>query len=124
MASRRTKSVEPKWMLVFVFFVAGGFMGGLLTYLYSNSTANLPAIKYHFPAGTYQYTNPTLISETAAGDVNTVDQSLELKIRGLISDAEKNGTISDAGRYYRDLEPGKYLAINSTMEFSAGYLLK
>ena len=37
MTTRHRSSIEPKWVLVFVFFVAGAFMGGLCTYLYTNT---------------------------------------------------------------------------------------
>jgi beta-lactamase class A len=123
MASKRKNSLEPKWVLVFVFFVAGAFMGGLCTYLYTN--AALPnMVKLHYPKGTFAYTNPTIVSDPAStAPLNTASQDLALKLQGVIDKSKKTG-VAQVGLYYRDLEPATWLDINSGMQFSPGTLLK
>ncbi len=125
MSTRRTNAVEPKWLLVFAFFIAGSFFGGLAIYLYANA-AHPASVKLHLPAGTYQYINPTLATEPAANYSNfsTVSKDLELKVNGLITDARNHGEVSDAAMYFRDFEPGTWLAVNANMQFSPGVLLK
>lgn len=119
----RKNNVEPKWMLVFAFFAAGGFFGGLAIYLFVGGQA-LSTTKLHLPKGTYQYINPTLATDPVGnpGNFSTVGRELDLKVNRLVDDAQKKGITSAV--YFRDLEPGTWLAINSNMQFSPGVLLK
>lgn len=122
MSSKRRSSIEPKWILVLVFFVAGAFTGGLSTYLYTNASP-LSTVKLHLPKGTYAYTNPTLATDPASTQTGTASKALELKLQGLINKSSAAG-VTHAGLYYRDLEPGTWLDLNGAAQFSPGVLLK
>jgi len=124
MTIRRTNTIEPRWLLVFVFLVSGVFFGGLATYLYVYK-ATPPSVRLHFPKGTYTYINPTIVSEpNIRSNFSSVNNDMQLKIAGMVTEAEKQGSVTNAAVYFRDLESSKILAINANTQFSPGKLLK
>ena len=124
--AKRTNPVEPKWILVFVFFVCGLFAGGLGIYLYTQSS--LPTQqRLHLAHDQYQYVNPTIATEPTNDYGNyssTVSQDVDLKIRGLTDAAKSKNEVTDISIYFRDFETGRWLASNANMSFSPGILTK
>lgn len=117
-------SIEPKWLLVLVFFVSGAFFGGLSTYLYVNRSTP-PSVRLHFPKGTYNFINPTIVSEpNTSSNFSSVANDLQLGIAKIVSDSETQSSVTNAAIYFRDLEASKILAINADAQFSPGKLLK
>ncbi len=114
--------LEPRWLLVIVFFIAGTFMGGIGLYLYFG-VSNPTVIKVHPGAGRYKYINPILVVDTNTKQ-SARENSLALELQGLTDKAKKEGKISDAAFYFRDIEPGLWVGINENYKFSPGKLLK
>ncbi len=116
---------EPKWFLVIIFFIAGIFLGGLSLYAYIfNGGEFLGVEKIHPAKGQYKFINPLLAVDSIEKKDFLEDKSLENKIRAVVEAKQKDGSISDAAVYFRDIEPGKWMGINEEARFSPGKLLK
>jgi len=121
--SKLLKSVEPKWLIVGVFFVSGIFLGGISLYLWYG-LANTASYKIHPAESGYKFINPLLGVEFEQSGFFAVSKSIELKINGIVDTEKKKGNITDASVYYRDLEPGYWAGVNENASFSPGKLLK
>lgn len=119
----RASIFEPKWLLVFVFFVAGIFLGGLALYLWLNVPDISGGYKIHQARSQYKYINPLLAVDLYGQEKFVKNKSLELELEALVNDAKKKG-VSGISVYFRDIEPGLWAAINDTEKFSPGKLLK
>ncbi len=120
---KRTYAIEPRWLLIFAFFAAGIFMGGLVLYLFE-STQGSDSFKIHPQNLGYHYINPLLAVDTYSNKQFFKDKTLEVKLQGLIDQEKRSGTISEASLYFRDLEPGDWVSLNESNQFSPGRLLK
>ncbi len=119
----KTKILEPRWLLVFVFFVAGAFGGGLALYLWINT--NSPSLfKIHPENSPYKYVNPLLAVDLDEGKGIAQHTALKLKFEGLIHRSEADKAIASAAVYFRDIEPARWVDINGDTQFSPGKLLK
>jgi len=119
----RTRALEPRWLLVISFFIAGIFLGMLALYLMLNLQS--PALKkLHSQGGEYKYVNPLLAVDLEEGLQFVQQKALQLKLQGLLAAAKANHTIVDASLYFRDIEPGSWVNINGDGKFSPGKLLK
>lgn len=119
---RRNTSLEPKWLLTIVFFIAGGFLGGLLIYLWLN--VSRPVLQRIHGNANYKYINPLLAVDTYENHKFGQNKTLELRYQGLINQAKSEGKILDAAVYFRDIEPGVWVGIDESSRFSPGRLLK
>lgn len=120
---KRLKVIEPKWLIVVVFFISGIFLGGITLYLWYG-VSSIPGYKIHSVASEYKYINPLLGVEFEQKSFSAVNASVQLKLQGAVDKSKRDGTISDGGVYYRDLEPGNWAEVNENISFSPGKLLK
>lgn len=114
---------EPPWLVVFIFFLAGIFTGGLalLTWIYNGSYG---VTKIHPRDTHYKYTNPLLAVEVNNPSHYLAAFSLQNKIEGVIANAQKIRSIGTAGVYFRDIESGQWVGINENFRFTPGKLLQ
>lgn len=119
----RFKALEPRWLLITAFFIAGVFLGGVGLYLWLNQDySNI--VKIHPQKSQFQYINPLLAVDTYQNRLTSLDKSLEIEIQSLIDNKKRDLSISSAAIYFRDIEPGVWLGINEANKFSPGKLLK
>jgi beta-lactamase class A len=119
---KKPRLLEPRWLLMFVFFLCGGFLGGLIIYLFVN--ADLPqAFKLH-SGQSYQYINPLLAVDVEQPSHFGEDKTLFLVVQNLVENAKKSGDITDASIYFRDIEPAIWMGVNEDETFSPGYLMR
>ncbi len=118
----RLPILEPKWLIVVVFFIAGIFLGGLVLFVYLNASSTV-VTKIHPVSVKFNYINP-LLAVDYPNQQFSQDTSLALQINGLINTAKKNNIVTDVGVYFRDIEPGLWVGINDGVQFSPGKLLK
>lgn len=118
----RLKALEPRWILVVAFFIAGSFFGAVGSYIWIGANLFLP-FKIHPPAS-YRFINPLLAVDLFENRQFVQNKSLELQLQGIIDQAKKSQAITEAAVYYRDLEPGLWVGINEDARFSPGRLLK
>jgi hypothetical protein len=117
-------AAEPKWLLVLAFFIAGGLFGGLGIYL-STAALTPKTTGVHFASKDTPLINPTLaLDQGAQQNFSTVSNDLQLKVAGIVAQAEKGKDVQEASVYFQDLDAGTWLALNSNMTFSPGKLLK
>ncbi len=121
---RLRANLEPRWFLFITFFTAGIFFGGLTMYLYSSISIDVGARKIHPPSRLYKYINPLLAVDIYQNEHFAQNKSLELSIQGLVDANKKTKSITDMSVYFRDIEPGLWVAINENGKFSPGKLLK
>lgn len=117
-----TKNIfEPKWFLVFAFFLGGAFSGGLGTYLWLN-VSYPTALRIHSTVK-YKYINPLIAVENSSSQKFSINRALELQLQNIVNEGKNNGTLAAAAIYYRDLETGIWVGINENTQFSPGKLL-
>lgn len=121
--SINVRVLEPRWFLVIAFFVAGIFLGVLGSYLLSTLSLE-KNYKIHSAHATYKYINPLLAVDLQQGQKFSENTSLKLEIEGLIAQEQKNNDLTGISIYFRDLDPGAWVAINDNEKFSPGKLLK
>lgn len=122
--SKITKAMEPKWLIVLVFFISGIFLGGLALYVWFGTTLGQGLNKLHPPKTDYKYINPLLGIEVQNANSFPGNNSLELKLHGFFDTAKKSGKIEDGSVYFRDLESGYWSGVNEDKNFSLGKILK
>jgi len=119
---KTNKTLEPKWILILIFFVAGLFLGGLSIYIwYSSRLPNMVRIR---SALTYKYINPLLGVDINPAQGFSVNKTLQLKIHSIINKYQSNKSISVASVYFRDINAGIWMGINENDKFSPGKLLR
>lgn len=123
MMHKISKSIEPKWLIVAVFFISGVFLGGIGLYVWFGASST-PGYKIHPPQSGYKYINPLLGVEFQHNSFFSVNKSIELKMSDVIDESKKSGKIDTASIYLRDLESGYWAGINEDAKFSPGKLLK
>jgi hypothetical protein len=117
-------AAEPKWLLVFAFFIAGGLFGGLGIYL-TTAALQHPTAPARIVSKDLNFINPgTAIDQSIQQNFSTASNDLQLKIAGIVSQAASSHDIQEAGVYFQDLDAGTWLSLNSNMTFSPGKLLK
>lgn len=122
--SKITKALEPKWLIVVVFFISGIFLGGLGLYIWFGTTSGQGFNKLHPARADYKYINPLLGIEVQNSSSFSGNASLELKMHGFFDNAKKSGKIEDGSIYFRDLESGYWSGVNEDKNFSLGKILK
>src|SRR5258708_7867682 len=121
MKSRQIINLKPHWILIITFFIAGGFLSWLGTYIWLNS-ANINIIKIQSTQN-YNYINP-LLAINVQGNPLLNNQTLELEFKSIIQQAENKESITNASIYYRDLNSSAWSSFNDIAKFSPGKLLK
>jgi len=97
-------------------------MGAIGIYIYFGSSSS-SLIKIHPGSGQYKYINPILAIDTP-NKQSIKNNSVALELQGLIDKAKRDGKITHASVYFRDIEPGLWVGINEDAKFSPGKLLK
>lgn len=116
---------EPKWFVVFVFFLTGIFIGGLAIFAWLfNDGGAFSLSKIHPQKSNYTYINPLLAVDTKEKKQFLQDSVLEEKINNLFIDSKKQGDITEASLYFRDLEAGRWASIQEELSFSPGIFFK
>lgn len=119
----KTSALQPRWILVVGFFIAGAFIGGLTLFLALN--IEFPTLqKIHIQNSKGQYTNPLLATNLQSETQFGQHRVLRLKLNGFLKSAQSRRFITDASIYFRDIEPGLWVNINGDGKFSPGKLLK
>lgn len=121
--SRTLKAIEPKWLLVFVFFISGIFLGGVVIYLWSGMSGN-NVYTLRLSQGAFKYISPLLGVESQNNSLVSANKSIELKIQGAVNEVKSSGKAIDASVYFRDLKSGYWTGVNEDAKFSPGRLLK
>lgn len=123
MTKSRASIIEPKWFLIFVFFLAGVFLGGTGIYIWfgENST---PISKLHSTSSHFKYINPVLTVDINQGQNFSVNNLFKLGATVLIKKYQNAGNIFSASVYFRDIEPAYWAGIDENTLFSPGRLLK
>ena len=116
------KVLEPKWILVGMFFVSGIFLGVLGLYLFVGKPASI--IKLHSPTSEYTYINPLLGVELQSNSLFPLDKSFSLIIQSIINTEKDRKNITNASVYFRDLDSSEWAGINEDAKFTPGKLLK
>jgi beta-lactamase class A len=118
----KRKSLEPQWMLTLIFLLGGIFFGVLGTYLWLNAQGPLSQKITSF-SHQYKFINPLLavdINENQFGE----ETGLQIQLQSIVDKYKHSNQITDASIYFRDIDPGLWVGINETMQFSPGRLLK
>lgn len=115
---------DPMWYLVATALIVGMAFGGIIIYIYT-SIDQLPSqvTKIHPAQNKFHYINPLLATEVA-GKQSTRNSAFLLSLQGLVERSKKDGKITDASIYYRDIESGSWAGIDEGATFSPGKLLK
>jgi beta-lactamase class A len=117
-------AAEPKWLLVLIFFVAGGLFGGLGIYL-TTAALTPQTARLHFASKDQNFINPVFtVDPGTQQNFSTVSNDLQLKVAGIVSQAKNAHDVQEVGIYFQDLDAGTWLSLNSNMSFSPGRLLK
>lgn len=123
--SKLSRAIEPKWLIVVVFFLSGVFLGGVGLYIWSGVSLSSPEyFKIHSTFAGYKYINPLLGIEVSNARSFAVNNSLDIKLQGLFDSAKKSGKITDGSIYFRDLESGYWIGVNEDTPFTQGRILK
>lgn len=112
---------EPKWFLIFAFFLGGVFLGGLGTYLWLN--INYPAVLRIHSTTKYKYINPLLAVENYPNQKLSINRAMQLPLQNVLNESLNEGALASGAVYYRDLETGVWVGINEGSQFSPGKLL-
>ncbi len=121
--SKISKAIEPRWILVVIFFLSGIFLGGIGLYLWFGLYRTV-GYKIHSTNPVYKFINPLIAVEFNNSNSFSINKSLELQIRGLVDESQKNQQINTASVYFRDIEPAYWAGVNENAKFSPGNLLK
>ncbi len=116
---------EPRWFIIIVFFIAGGFAGALGLFIWffnSNSLINIQ--KVHPASSQYKYINPLLAIDVASKKEFFENLTLSNKVYGLINTYKNDKRIKEAAFYTQDLERGHWTGNNEDLKFSPGKFLR
>lgn len=122
--SFKKSALEPRWLIVFSFFAAGIFLGGLSIYLWNGGASSSLAIKLHPFQKNFKYINPLLAVDVSNSSQFSQNTSLFLQWRGIIDSARQKKEIDNANVYFQDLETGVWAGINDTVPYKTGRLAK
>lgn len=117
------RALEPRWILSISFFIAGIFLGGLGIYIWTS--AGITGLqKIHLSNNRFKYINPTIAVEAAGSRAFLPNKSLQIALSGLVDQAQKDGRVTHASVYFRDIEPGFWAGVDENGMFSPGKMLK
>ncbi len=115
---------EPRWYAVFIFFIAGLFLGGMALFVWIFNGGSFYGIQKIHSKGNYKFINPLIAVERTQAPEFFENQALKDKLNTVLQKHKKNQDIQDASIYFRDLEPGRWMGINEDFKFSPGKFLK
>src|SRR5581483_605487 len=116
---------EPRWFVVFVFFLTGIFTGGLFLFIWVFNGGHFYGIqKVHQANSQYKFTNPLLAVDLEQPGFFLQNDGLKGNIESQIAKAQAGGQLKTAAFYFQEMESGRWLSINEDAKYSLGKFLK
>ena len=115
---------QNRFILSIVILLGVAGLGGAVFYFsHDNSVVQQPAT---VTESSEAFIVPRITEADTVKNVLTIGESKDLKkeLNDLVASKKKDGTLAEAGIYFRDLNRGPNIAINEDLKFSPASLLK